>query len=84
VQAAAQVTSQTGYTLGGQHYKRVPNGYPADHPRGEWLKYTALHVYSPAIALEDAHTDALIPIAMDHFAHMSPIYTWLRELFAGA
>ena len=33
------------YELVGQHYKRVPSGFDADHPRAELLKHNALYAH---------------------------------------
>jgi uncharacterized protein (TIGR02453 family) len=79
--AAEQVRAKSGYTLGGETYKRIPAGLPADHPRARWFKYTGLHAYSPTIPLDIAHSPALVDVAMDHFMAMSPVYLWLSKVF---
>jgi len=78
--AAAQVRAAGAYTIGGETYKRVPTGLPADHPRAAWLRYSGLHAYAPPIALDVAATPALVDAVMTHFTAMSPIYIWLREM----
>ncbi|NJL95989.1 MAG: DUF2461 domain-containing protein, partial [Anaerolineae bacterium] len=77
-QAAAQVNVAGAYTWGGETYKQVPRGYPADHPRAEWLKYTGLAVFAPPLPIEHAREASLIDAAMGHFQQMAPVYRWLR------
>ena len=48
--------------VGGEHYKRVPRGYDADHPRQELLRYNGLWAKSPTIdaRLRGQSTDRLV------------------------
>lgn len=82
VAAAEQVAAAGAYPLGGQELKRVPRGYDAEHPRAEWLKYKGLHVFSPPIPMQTAHTPALVDAVMAHFHHMAPIQQWLMQALA--
>jgi uncharacterized protein (TIGR02453 family) len=82
-QAVNAVTAQKGYSIGGETYKRVPNGLDADHPRARWLKFTALHAFPPALSLEVAQTPELVDAVMAHFVAMTPIYLWVRDLMRG-
>ena len=79
-QVAEQIRAKAGYTFGGETYKRVPAGLPANHVRKAWLKYTGLHVFSPTIGLDVAQSPALIDVVMEHFITMSPIYVWLTKV----
>ena len=44
----AAVREAGAYTLGGEHYKRVPSGYDADHPRADLLRYNGLWAHTAA------------------------------------
>jgi uncharacterized protein (TIGR02453 family) len=80
-EAVTQVQAAGEYTPGGKELKRVPRGYDADHPRGEWLKFKGLHVYSPTIALEVAYSAVLVDEVMVHFRNMAPLWRWLMTVF---
>jgi uncharacterized protein (TIGR02453 family) len=84
VDIAARVLSNNGYQIGGKDLKQVPRGYAADHPRAEWLKYKGLHVYSPAIPLEVAHSAAFVDVVMQHFHVMAPLQVWLAQVLQEA
>ncbi len=76
--AIAAVMSRGGYTLGGETYKRVPNGYDVQHPRATWLKFSGLHAFAPPLPVEIALTSALVDQVTAHFVHMSPVVAWLE------
>jgi uncharacterized protein (TIGR02453 family) len=80
--AVAAVRAAGDYTLGGETYKRIPQGLDASHPRAGWLKYTGLHVYSPALNTEAAASPAFVDTVMTHFLNMSPVYRWLAKALA--
>jgi len=79
-EAAQRVMAKPDYMLGGQELKRVPQGYAAEHPRAEWLKYKGLHAFALSISLEVAQTPALVETALAHFQHLAPLYDWLMRL----
>ena len=70
-----------GYDVGGEHYKKVPRGFDADHLRADLLRHNALWVT----------TTGKIPAAMyggrapEHcakqFAAMRPLQKWLVHIF---
>jgi uncharacterized protein (TIGR02453 family) len=69
-----------GYTVGGESYKRVPSGAPADHPRAALLRHGGLHAgwegkHPPAL-----HTPAIVALVAKHFAAVAPIHRWLRAM----
>lgn len=74
----AQLQS-AGYTVGGAHYKRVPRGYDAEHPRAELLKYNGVHAFtvlSPDVAFGDGAVDLL----MAHYRTVHPLVDWLADV----
>lgn len=69
------------YDLMGAHYKRVPQGYDADHPRADLLKHNALYVHPrPVIAPEVVTSDGLLAVCLAHFQQMAPIQQWLVQV----
>lgn len=80
VEAVDAVTSTQGYQVMGTHYKKVPRGYPADHPRAELLKYNGLHARSPMIDRETLTKPELVDICFEHARTMAPIQRWLVQI----
>jgi len=81
LEAVDQVTSTGDYTINGAHYKRVPRGYDADHPRADWLKYNALWASMPENTDSAIITSpAFIDVCMQHFTNMAPIQQWLVQV----
>lgn len=80
---AGEVVAQ-GYLLGGEHYKRVPRGLPADHLRARWLRRNSLYAH-----IEFDHTDvplhdaAIVAVVADHFRALLPLYHWLSRVITG-
>ena len=76
--AMAAVREAGGYTLGGEHYKRVPRGYDADHPRADLLRYNGLwvHTANPVDAALIT-TPGLLDACLEHCRNMAPLHRWL-------
>lgn len=71
---------QAGFETGRLHYKRVPRGYPADHPRAELLKYNALYAGSVEPPGEFVHGPELIDYCLQRYRSFIPMHEWLKEL----
>jgi len=73
-----------GYTLGGEHYKRVPRGYNADHPRADLLRYNGLWAHT-ADAVDPAliTTPKLLEVCFEHCRKMAPLHRWLVQVQQG-
>lgn len=76
----AAVESAGAYTVQGEQYKRVPRGYPADHPRADLLRYKGLHASSPQLNVDVLQSAALIDVLFTHCRNMAPIQQWLVRL----
>ena len=72
------------YHLHGEHYKRVPTGYDAQHPRAGLLRYAGLYAYPTALDGQYLTSPQLVEISMDHFTAMAPVYDWLAAHVATA
>lgn len=70
------------YEIAGEHYKRIPAGYDANHERADLLRYDGLYVFSPRIQVSDLLTPALVDICYAHFQNMAPVQQWLVKMAA--
>ncbi|MBK6900680.1 MAG: DUF2461 domain-containing protein [bacterium] len=80
--ALAKLTAKIerqGYELGGQHYKRVPAGFAADHPRAELLKHDSIWVRHDGQVPAELKSRELLDYCQAHYKAMSPLHGWLRE-----
>jgi hypothetical protein len=69
-----------GHVIGGDVMKRVPRGYPADHPRADLLKHRSL------IAAFEIEADAVRDVEPAYRAceRLRPLLAWLTEHTAAA
>ena len=64
------------------HYKRVPRGYPADHPRSRLLRYAGVGVGTqvpPGIVT----SPDLVGFCLDHARRMVPLLDWFSQMNVG-
>jgi uncharacterized protein (TIGR02453 family) len=63
-------------------YKRVPRGYPADHPRALLLKKKGMTL-GESMPIPDAlFTPEALDFVYDRFEKMLPLHKWLLEMIA--
>ncbi|MFV0452289.1 MAG: DUF2461 domain-containing protein [Propioniciclava sp.] len=69
-----------GYKVVGEHYRRVPRGLPADHPRAELLRFRALYA-TPALDLGPGDIEApdLVDIVVARLIPTRPLVRWLND-----
>jgi uncharacterized protein (TIGR02453 family) len=79
--AIAAVKRAGPYAVGGKHYKRVPRGYAAEHPRADLLRYNGLwaHTTDPVNPAAIVTTD-LIEVCLEHCRNMAPLHHWLVQV----
>jgi len=83
--ALEEVGNIGDYDVGCEHYKRVPRGYEADHPRVTYLKYNGLWAVNPTAVKEaDLYLPELVDICFEHCLRMDPIQRWLVKLDQGS
>jgi len=68
---------KSGYDVGGEHYKRVPRGYDADHERADLLRYSGLHAFKSMDIPKEFHTGKLPAFCARHFARLAPLTEWI-------
>ncbi len=79
-EAVEGVREMEQYNIGGEHYKRVPRGYDADHRNAEYLRYNGLHVGSQIAIPDDFYSGAFIEYCFERFRDMAPIHHWLVSI----
>ncbi len=69
---------KAGYRVGGhEDYKKVPKGFPPDHPRAELLKMRGLTGGFPAMPKGLLHKPALADWLVEHGKATASLVTWL-------
>ncbi|UCE09701.1 MAG: DUF2461 domain-containing protein [Candidatus Thorarchaeota archaeon] len=81
--AVSKVSSKEGYTVGKEHFKKVPGGYDPDHKRAALLKYNGLYSIGPSIQKPVLTRPDLVDEVFEQCKKMTPIYKWLNKLIAG-
>ncbi len=79
-QALATVRA-AGADVGGAHYKRVPRGFAADHPRADLLRYNALHAWIEEPLPPQVHTAEFVDFCYERFQKVSPVQQWILDLY---
>jgi uncharacterized protein (TIGR02453 family) len=78
-----KIGTRPGYTLGGEHYKRVPAGYDAE-PQAEFLlRHAGLYAGWEGRIPAELHSPALVDYCFEKFKVMKPLHEWLVKLVEG-
>lgn len=73
------------YEIGGQHYKKLPKGLAADHPRAELLKHNALYAGVQFGALpSESGSAAFVDFCADYFEPLAPLLQWIAGVVTAA
>jgi uncharacterized protein (TIGR02453 family) len=78
---AAEIRIMEGWELGGTHYKRVPQGFEADHPNAELLKHNGLYAGWEGPIPEEFFSSELIEFCYSRYARLLPLHRWLVKVF---
>ena len=76
---AVKKVSGKGYQVNGKHYKRIPQGYDADHPNAEFLLYNGLHAMVEEKIPQEFYSETLVDYAFAHYKNMLPLHRWLMK-----
>jgi uncharacterized protein (TIGR02453 family) len=68
---------RAGYDVGGEHYKRVPAGFNADHPRAALLRHAGIYVGTDMDVPAEAKTAKFPAFCVAHYRKMAPLMDWL-------
>lgn len=78
-----KITARPGYTLGGEHYKRVPAGFDASPEMARLLRHAGLYAGCEGPVPAELHSPALIDYCWERFKPMEPLHRWLAALVGG-
>jgi uncharacterized protein (TIGR02453 family) len=77
LEKAAKKVEAAGYDLGGDHYKRVPSGFPPDHPRAALLRHNGVYAGTEMKLPAEARTAKFPAFCAAHYKKMVPLMDWL-------
>lgn len=68
--------------LRGTHYKKVPRGFDADHPRAELLKHAGVHLqYLDHAPPAEQSSNAFVGWCTERYLALDPLQSWLVATF---
>jgi uncharacterized protein (TIGR02453 family) len=70
---------RAGYDVGGERYKRVPSGYPPDHPRAALLRRDGVYAGRQMPLPAEAATAKFPSFCAGHFRKVTPLVDWLAD-----
>lgn len=80
IKAIAQVRQHSDYKIGGEHYKKTPRGYDANHPNARLLLHNGIYAYLEDSHPKELHSAEFVDVCFEHFKNMAPIHRWIREV----
>lgn len=81
---AVNAMQAPGYTVGGEHYKRLPKGFEdADGATGKLLRHNALFIDATVPTPKELRSDAFVEFCTGHWKKMSPVHRWLVDNLQG-
>lgn len=78
--AVKKVQTKGPYSIGGQHYKRVPRGYDPDIEGSELLLHNGLYAGFEEVIPDELYSEKLVDYCMKIYKDLSPVYYWLVEM----
>jgi uncharacterized protein (TIGR02453 family) len=82
LEAVAQTLNNQGRQVGGQSYKKVPSGLPADHPRADWLRQSGLVAATEQLLPGELFSNQLTGMCITQCQRVAPLQQWLIDLLA--
>ncbi len=77
---AVAAARTAGYSIGGEHYKRLPRGFEdADGPTADLLRHNALFVDASVITPKELRSEAFVDYCVGHWEKMAPVHRWLVD-----
>jgi uncharacterized protein (TIGR02453 family) len=64
-------------SIGGAHYKRVPQGYDQNHENVELLKHNGLYTMVETNIPKEFNSGELIDYCFERFQKMHPLHKWI-------
>jgi uncharacterized protein (TIGR02453 family) len=70
-----------GFSLGGEHYKRVPAGFDPAHSNAALLKHKGLYASFEAKIPAEFFSARLVDYCFERFEPLAPLHRWLMKLY---
>lgn len=80
LKSAVDQVLKSGYLIGTKHYKRVPQGFDANHPNVDLLLHNGLTAMTESDIPDVIFNEGIIDHCLNHYKAMSPIHKWLYDL----
>ncbi|MBW2529538.1 MAG: DUF2461 domain-containing protein [Deltaproteobacteria bacterium] len=80
VRAIKAAQAKGPYELGGQHYKKVPRGFDADHPRADLLRHGGIYLGFTQKLPPELTSPKLVDWCLKHYRPMASFQRWLVQL----
>jgi uncharacterized protein (TIGR02453 family) len=77
----AAISAMPGFSLGGEHYKRVPAGFDPAHPNAALLKHKGLYAGFETRIPEEFYSARLVEYCFERYEPLVPLHRWLMKLF---
>ena len=79
-EAIKTITRDPEIQVHGLHYKRVPRGYPADHPLADLLRHKGVYASMRQPHPEILYSAEFIEYSFSWFKKMLPLHLWMRDM----
>ncbi len=77
----AALRAREGFSVEGEHYKRVPAGFDPGHPNAGLLKHKGLYASFETKVPEEFFSARLVDYCLERFEPTVPLHRWLMKLF---
>jgi len=76
----AAISAMAGFSLGGEHYKRVPAGFDPAHSNAALLKHKGLYASFEAKIPAEFFTARLVDYCFERYEPLAPLHRWLMKV----
>lgn len=81
LEKAIEMTTQQGqYSIGGEHYKRVPRGYDPEDERAGLLLFNGLYAGVETEIPTELYSDKFLDYCLEKYENMIPVHYWLYDM----
>jgi len=75
----AEISAMAGFSLGGEHYKRVPAGFDPTHPNAALLKHKGLSASFESKIPAEFFSARLVEYCFERYEPLAPLHRWLMK-----
>jgi uncharacterized protein (TIGR02453 family) len=76
----AAISAMPDFSLGGEHYKRVPAGFDPVHPNAALLKHKGLYAGFETRIPEEFYSARLVEYCFERYEPLAPLHRWLMNI----